>query len=167
MCCIAFQTIYSGCTPIQSWFHSQNKDMSRTQQPLKPVAKKIPKPKLYHHTIRWPGENLSIISRWYTGSANNWKIIAKTNPNLNTKSLKIGSIVMIPANIVSRPNTMPRDFLKKNTRNPKKNERPLLRAPSNKKKQRMTPFANKTKRNANKKQDKITVDDLKLFGPID
>ena len=50
----------------------------------------------YKHTVRWPGESLSLIASWYTGSSENWRKLAKTNPRLNPNRIKGGDVVLIP-----------------------------------------------------------------------
>ena len=50
----------------------------------------------YRHIVRWPGESLSLIASWYTGSSKNWRQLAKTNSRLNPKQIKSGNVVMIP-----------------------------------------------------------------------
>ncbi len=39
-------------------------------------------PRSYLHKVRWPGEILSHIAAWYTGTLKNWKAIAKVNSKL-------------------------------------------------------------------------------------
>ncbi|MDJ0815093.1 MAG: LysM peptidoglycan-binding domain-containing protein [Desulfobacterales bacterium] len=50
----------------------------------------------YTHRVRWPGESLSLISSWYTGSSKNWRKLAKANPRLNPNRIKGGDVVRIP-----------------------------------------------------------------------
>ncbi len=140
VCCLASLSICSGCTPMQKWLQPQHKDMQKNQKIRHPDINKVQKIKLYQYTIRWPGETLSIISKWYTGSVNNWKIIALTNPKIHANSLGIGTILLIPADIVIRHQSMPQTFLIKF-----KKKRP----------------------NGKQTKKKVPVDDLELFGPID
>ncbi len=50
----------------------------------------------FKHTVRWPGESLSLIARWYTGSSKNWRVLARANPHLNPNRIKSGNRVYIP-----------------------------------------------------------------------
>jgi len=50
----------------------------------------------YKHTVRWPGESLSLIASWYTGSSRNWRKLAKINPRLNPNRIRDGQVIMIP-----------------------------------------------------------------------
>ena len=52
--------------------------------------------KYFKHTVRWPGESLSLIARWYTGSSKNWRVLARANPHLNPNRIKSGNRVYIP-----------------------------------------------------------------------
>jgi len=52
--------------------------------------------KCYRHTVRWPGESMSLIAKWYTGSAKNWRKLAKANPRINPNRIKKGNVIVIP-----------------------------------------------------------------------
>lgn len=54
------------------------------------------------HTVRHPGESLSLIADWYTGSWKNWPRIAAVNPGLSEKRLKLGSSIRIPEGLIRR-----------------------------------------------------------------
>lgn len=63
----------------------------------------------YHtHRITSQGETLAAISKWYTGSVNNWKVILSHNPGLDVKRMRIGTVIHIPNYLVSRTEVMPR-----------------------------------------------------------
>jgi hypothetical protein len=63
----------------------------------------------YHeHTVRWPGETLSNIAKWYTGDANNWSILARENPMIHPASIKIGDKIRIPQQILTKSEPLPR-----------------------------------------------------------
>ena len=47
------------------------------------------------HTVQWPGENLSLIAKWYTGSSSNWKELANVNSKLNPDSIRIGEKIFV------------------------------------------------------------------------
>jgi hypothetical protein len=74
-------------------------------------AKKAPEPSSYVHTVRWTTETLSLIARWYTGSASNWPVIARNNPTLDPNRLAIGDVVSIPLDKMTTDRPMPRSFL--------------------------------------------------------
>ena len=57
----------------------------------------------FKHTVRWPGESLSLIARWYTGSSNNWRALARTNPSLDPNRIKPGDGIFIaPEALITR-----------------------------------------------------------------
>lgn len=65
----------------------------------------------YSHSVRWPTETLSLIARWYTGSASSWRKIARYNPSLDPNRLAIGDVVAIPMSMMTTRRPMPRTFL--------------------------------------------------------
>ncbi len=70
-----------------------------------------PKPTYYYHKVRYPGETLSIIAKWYTGDAANWRNLAKTNPDLNPNRIVVGDKIRIPQKLLNTKKTMPRSFV--------------------------------------------------------
>lgn len=52
--------------------------------------------KYFKHTVCWPGESLSLIARWYTGSSKNWRVLARANPHLNPNRIRSGNTIFIP-----------------------------------------------------------------------
>ena len=63
------------------------------------------------HRIRWKGETLSIIAKWYMGRIDAWEYLADLNPNLSPQNLQVGEKVKIPAEKVKISVPMPKDFL--------------------------------------------------------
>lgn len=61
----------------------------------------------FKHTVRWQGESLSLIARWYTGSSNNWRMLARANPNLNPNRIKSGNCIFIPPGALITRNPLP------------------------------------------------------------
>lgn len=64
------------------------------------------------HTVRYPGETLAVISKWYTGRATNWNAIMDNNPGLRPERINLGQMIMIPRALVVEERPMPRDFVK-------------------------------------------------------
>lgn len=85
-----------------------------------------PEAKPFVHTVRWPGETLSLIAKWYTGRHSNWKTLAKANPELNPHRIFVGSKILIPHAILTTQKPMPRSVVvkkaptRKQTRQPSK-----------------------------------------------
>jgi hypothetical protein len=85
-----------------------------------------PQPQPYIHEVRWPGETLCHIARWYTGSSNNWKKIAAANPGLNPLRIDIGHRILIPEELLKERKPMPRHYVLKTPkrRPPNSNSKP-------------------------------------------
>ncbi len=74
-------------------------------------VRKAPGPQGFVHSVQWPGESLSLIAKWYTGSSSNWGALAKANPKLNPDLIRIGDKIIIPQGIIKNQEPMPRSFL--------------------------------------------------------
>jgi len=70
-----------------------------------------PEVKYLSHKIKWPGENLSLIARWYTGSAKNWTRLVEANPGIEPRRIKIGDSILIPEDLLKTRQPMPIEFL--------------------------------------------------------
>ncbi len=66
---------------------------------------------VYVHTVEWSGETLPMIAQWYTGNKDNWKILAKTNPNISSDRLVVDDQILIPFELVKNNKKMPKEFL--------------------------------------------------------
>ena len=69
----------------------------------------------YKHTVRWPGESLSLIASWYTGSSKNWRKLAKANPGLNPNRIKGGNVILIPPSMLKTRVPLPQKVAAKYT----------------------------------------------------
>ena len=69
----------------------------KTREPLPEYSSAEHRKDYYKHTVRWPGESLSLIASWYTGSSENWRKLAKVNPRLKPNRIKGGDVIMIPS----------------------------------------------------------------------
>jgi len=95
--------------------------LMKTHQPMpadfmNPSAskKRIPsrgEPAPYVHTVRRSGETLVAISRWYTGSADNWKRLVEANNGLNPRRVRVGDKILIPGELMKTQEVMPVDFM--------------------------------------------------------
>jgi len=94
---------------------------------------KSEKPAYYVHTVRWPGEMLYIISKWYTGKFKNSVAIANANPKLNPNRIFIGSKIRIPETLLETSQPMPKSYVAQFVRKAKKKAsptNPLPKSPS-------------------------------------
>jgi len=67
----------------------------------------------YLHQVRWPEESLTVIARWYTGSAGNAPVLARVTPNLREKDLRKGDVVFIPQELARRAEPMSRSYARR------------------------------------------------------
>ena len=104
--CIAILLVFSGCTQMQTFFKSDSNSAK-----AKPAKSKVKKESYYVHKVRWEGETLSLIAKWYTGSQKNWKVLAKDNPWLEPNDISTGHKIFIPRNLLKTKKPMPRDFV--------------------------------------------------------
>jgi hypothetical protein len=63
------------------------------------------------HRVRWSGESLSLIAKWYTGKLNNWKILAHFNPKLKPDRIFVGEEILVPEGLLKTRKPMPRSFV--------------------------------------------------------
>jgi len=73
--------------------------------------------KCYRHTVAWPGESLSLIARWYTGSSKNWRELAKANPRLKPNRIKRGNVIAIPTEMLKTREPLPQKVAARYTAN--------------------------------------------------
>ncbi len=64
------------------------------------------------HIVKWKRETLFSISRWYTGSGNNWKRLATANPDITAHRIHIGDKIVIPEELLIKRKPLPPDILK-------------------------------------------------------
>jgi len=69
-------------------------------------------PTLFPHKIKYSGETLAAIAEWYTGTTKNWQVLAAANPDLKPNKLTIGKTVLIPEDLLTRVEPLPKKFLK-------------------------------------------------------
>jgi len=70
-----------------------------------------PKPAYYYHRVRYSGETLSMIARWYTGDVENWHALTRVNPQLDPNRIIIGAQIRIPGKLLNTREPMPQDFI--------------------------------------------------------
>jgi hypothetical protein len=119
-----------------------------------------PEPRFYIHKVRWTEETLSHIAKWYTGAVKNWKVIAKSNPELKPKQIDIGDTISIPEDLLTTRNPMPHSFVRPTV--PKK--RTSLSSP----KKTSTPLESpKLFEPIDYEPPTIEIDSPELFGPVE
>lgn len=81
--------------------------------PPPPAPPSIPSERIYLHTVNFAGENLPMISEWYTGSYMNWRKIRSFNGHLQSFLLSKGSTVRIPESLAIQTIPMTQEFVTK------------------------------------------------------
>ena len=113
--CCTYQKTHSRPKPQKLPVPVTVKPNTQTVVPLSPPEivspPPIQEPRLYVHRVRWKGETLFIIAKWYTGSGKNWKVLSNTNPNLNPNRILINDDIFIPEDLIINHKPMPLSFL--------------------------------------------------------
>ncbi|MBI4850166.1 MAG: LysM peptidoglycan-binding domain-containing protein [Nitrospirae bacterium] len=76
-----------------------------------PVQPGPPQISYFVHTVKWPGETVSIIAGWYTGDIQNWKALAEANPDINPGRIHEGMKINIPEDMIKTRDPMPKEFI--------------------------------------------------------
>lgn len=98
-------------------------DMLKSKEPLprKVIAKT--RNSYYAHTVREPNEKLTDIAEWYTGKAENAKLLAKANPDIDPEFLLVGNEIFIPSDLLrTRKPLHPRSIQASTSKSEKKPE---------------------------------------------
>ena len=124
------------------------------------AAKGPPKPSYYYHRVKYSGETLSIIAKWYTGDADNWQALTKANPKLDPNRILLGAKIRIPRKLLNTQKPMTRSFVITSTK--KKQPKPSSTTPSQVK---STRTAQKESGSPPPESSSKEPDVLELFGP--
>ena len=108
---LAFLWAGSGCATIEGFFRPEAEKRQAESATARSTKSKLPKSARFKHTVRWPGESMSLIAKWYTGSYKNWRTLAKANPSINPNRIKIGDKIFVPKKILKTKQSMPRYFV--------------------------------------------------------
>jgi hypothetical protein len=76
------------------------------------------------HRVKWSGESLSIIAKWYTGEFNNWKTLADFNPKVKPDRIWVGQEILVPEGLLKTREPMPESFVGQFARKSKKKKSP-------------------------------------------
>ncbi|UCF01676.1 MAG: LysM peptidoglycan-binding domain-containing protein [Deltaproteobacteria bacterium] len=102
---LALLWIIAGCATVDKY-------VAQIHKKLPSWAKKSrSQGSYYFHKVRYPGESLSVIAKWYTGDVQTWRHLAKANPKLDPERIGIGTTVFIPENLLHTKKAMPKEFV--------------------------------------------------------
>jgi hypothetical protein len=76
------------------------------------------------HRVKWSGESLSIIAKWYTGEFNNWRTLADFNPKVKSDRIWVGQEILVPEGLLKTREPMPKSFVSQFARKSKKKNPP-------------------------------------------
>ena len=103
-------SLSSGCTMLQK--SPQKAEQARESKKVTAVTALNSNQDLpFFHQVRWQGETLSMIAKWYTGDWRNWKALAEVNPWLEPDNMFTGLKVKIPRQLLKNQKDMPREFV--------------------------------------------------------
>ena len=107
--------VCSGCAMVKK--SPQKADQSRdTKKVTAATVTTNSNPDLpFFHQVRWEGETLSLIAKWYTGDWKNWKALAEVNPWVEPNNMFTGLKVKIPRQLLKNQKDMPREFVLSST----------------------------------------------------
>jgi hypothetical protein len=118
--------LLAGCEPFARQTRTPPTD---AESPPPPKAQRAPEERpaaesepadLLVHTVRWKGESLSIIAKWYTGEAKNWRLLAEHNPLKDPDRIGIGDRIAVPVPLLKTREPLPRDFVRRHAPAPVK-----------------------------------------------
>jgi hypothetical protein len=118
------------------------------------------RPEFYVHKVRWPGETISVIAQWYTGTQNNWEYIVKVNSGFDPKRMEIGDEILIPVALLKKREPMPRKYLGTSVRKKDPPSVPQVTPPIKSVKEKITV--------APEKEHQVSeLEEIELFQPKD
>ena len=104
--------IWSGCNFVsERIYRSSTTSSKKSERIYRSPTTSSKKDDSYVHQVKWQGEILSLIATWYTGDMNNWRTIAKSNPDLNPKKIAIGDKIRIPSALLITRKPLPKSYL--------------------------------------------------------
>lgn len=68
----------------------------------------------FTHTVKYHGETLSLIAKWYTGSVMNWKKIQELNPNIIPEQMQIGATIILPIELLKTRVLLMKEYVQTN-----------------------------------------------------
>jgi hypothetical protein len=114
-CASTKETVSQKYAASKSWFKEkwQAADSKSSSSEEEEASTRPHQNNYFEHRVKWPGESLSLIAKWYTGSYGNWKAIAQVNPGLNPNRIAVGDIINISPEMMKTKKPLPRKVASK------------------------------------------------------
>jgi hypothetical protein len=97
----------SGCSQLTTTGNSAPAEATSNQEQ---VGGDMDNGNSYLHRVQRRGETLILIASWYTGSGDNWRAIARANPELEPLRMQMGERIRIPGSLLRTRMAMPEDY---------------------------------------------------------
>lgn len=94
--------------------------LTKKSKEWKPIE---PRRTSFVHTVKWPGETLQIIAKWYTGDNKNWTSLADANPIINPERIFVGNHIFIPKDLLKTRKPLTKKFITAYSQKPKQNKK--------------------------------------------
>jgi len=107
----AFLLACSGCAMVKKSPQKADQSMETKKVTAVMVTTDSNEDLPFFHQVRWEGETLSLIAKWYTGDWRNWKALAEVNPWVEPNNMFTGLKVKIPRQLLKNQKDMPREFV--------------------------------------------------------
>jgi len=107
----AFLWACSGCAMVKKSPQKADQSMETKKVTAVMVTTDSNEDLPFFHQVRWEGETLSLIAKWYTGDWRNWKALAEVNPWVEPNNMFTGLKVKIPRQLLKNQKDMPREFV--------------------------------------------------------
>ncbi len=104
-------TVTEQLEKTEKWVQSLNNDTPDETAAPQPSQQVSPASGFYMHRVTWAGESLSIVAKWYTGNLENWKVIAKANPEIRPDFLQTGMMIRVPEAMIVNRDPLSQEFV--------------------------------------------------------
>ena len=125
--CLALSVVCISCAAMKKDQPPEPLDIPPDSRPdaiYKQRYRAVPSSGYYTHTVKLPGESLSIIAKWFTGDLKNWETLAKYNPTINPNRIFLGDKIRIPRHLMIRHDRMTLEFIEESQPKPRQRVSP-------------------------------------------
>ena len=125
--CLVLSVVCISCAAMKKDQPPEPLDIPQDSRPdaiYERGGRAVPSSGYYTHTVKLPGESLSIIAKWFTGDLKNWETLAKHNPTINPNRIFLGDKIRIPRHIMIRHDRMTQEFIEESQPKPRQRVSP-------------------------------------------